>query len=137
MNPIETYCDGYPIAITKIITENDLNYLCQDLGYEYNKYFKLTNDEDKYNFTIDLNTLNIQFSNYPNKKENGYKAMRLIIKDNKTPITETNKIRTFLKAFRGAPIWTLNDLQIFDICLSKIGFNIDKYPAQIRNLLLV
>jgi hypothetical protein len=36
----------------------------------------------------------------------------------------------FLKAFRGAPAWTMDELKVFARCLEKFGFVVKRYPAK-------
>jgi hypothetical protein len=40
-----------------------------------------------------------------------------------------DKIRTHLKAFRGAPLFTLKEIRIWKQCLEKIGFECKKEPT--------
>ena len=44
---------------------------------------------------------------------------------------KNKKIETYLKAFHSAPIWTYEELELFELCLNKISiFVTGKYPAK-------
>jgi hypothetical protein len=45
-------------------------------------------------------------------------------------VTGGHQSTTFLKAFHGAPVWTIEELQIFEQCFAARGFQrIGAYPS--------
>jgi hypothetical protein len=45
---------------------------------------------------------------------------------------EPGKFVTFLKAFRTAPGWTFEELQIFKECLEDAGFKVKRIPSLVE-----
>jgi hypothetical protein len=91
----------------------------------------------------------IVFSNFPGYGDGKYKSMRIFISqygeygiigddvmdkwknNNKILCDKGETIDTFLKSFDGAPLWTIEELTIFEKCFNTIGFKRkDVYPKK-------
>lgn len=129
-----TYTHGFDLKSQKDITTNDFARLC----YSLNKKFGVG-----YEFRPEpISEGGIIMKNFPNKKDKMYKTMRIYINRNHSddyPIIEDDtlekwekeegvklissnrRIGTFLKAFHGAPSWTLDELRLFKECFEEIG----------------
>lgn len=145
----KTLADGFYVKSTKNISKNDFYILCNDLNNTFNEYYGVT----EYSFLPEaISEGGILFKEYPGKVANAYKSMRIFIDmcgDDNWPalstksvmdewkecddkiISEKRKLRTFLKADQNAPIWTLEELQLFEKCFDKIGLKrVGKYPSE-------
>lgn len=131
---------GYKINPNHNFTKENLETLCSNLAARfYNTCeFKLSPSGD------------IEWVEFPGKTDRMYKAMSIScenmystfydyykIDENifnaLTLITLENEIilNTYLKAYRGAPCWSLNELRIFEEEFKKIGMTIvGKYPEK-------
>lgn len=141
-----TCTDGFFIKSIKNISANDFYLLCHKLEYRFNHHFNTTD----FKFVPEsISEGGILFENFPNKKNNMYKSMRIFIEtltddhwpaihsnilnewenNNNKIISNKRKIRTFLKAYEGTPPWTIEELQIFEECFKEIGLlKVGKYP---------
>ena len=146
-----TYTSGFTLKPTRDITKNDLYNICYDL----NKYFSTD-----YSFIPEpITEGGILFLKHPNKynTNRAYKSMRFSSqsgrirwpcidednvmnewKDNNDIIFKkymrndsNTKIGTFLKAFCGADVWTLEELKIFNRVFEKHGIDsFSKMPSK-------
>ena len=139
---ISTYTRGYSLIAIKDISSKDISELCRFLNVSFG---------DGYLFEPERITEGgILMKQWPNKGDIMYKTMRMSFGINgskwpwisthdptneytildKTICTHGTEISTFLKAFHGAPSWTIDELRKFEQCLSSIGLVIKgEYPS--------
>ncbi len=131
---ITTYLYNYRLISKINITKNDIIILCNMLDKEFE------DESPKIKFVPEPKTEGgIQF--LFEGKEKWYKSIRLGIKEksgnwpyiklstvfdewnqnNDVVIYKNNEFQLFFKAFHGAPIFTENELKIFEKCFEKIG----------------
>ncbi len=144
---ITTYTYGYRLISKKDITKNDIIILCNMLNKEFE------NESPKIKFVPEpITEGGIQFIFEGN--ERWYKSIRLGIRDkrgkwpyielstvfdewnqnNDVVINKKNEFQLFLKAFHGAPVFTVDELKIFEKCFEQIGlFKKGAYPKK-KNL---
>jgi hypothetical protein len=153
-----TYTEGPHILFNKSLTKNDYVLLCKELNTKFNDYFKCKNDE--YQFEPEAITEGgICFVNFPGKTSKMYKSMRhslyereynplVTFRNNfKWPIIDPNVMDiwdedyseligkgyygfTFLKAFYGAPVWTLDEINLFQQVMKKYGVKLTHLPRK-------
>ena len=147
---VRTYTQGFNILSEKNITTKDISKLCRRLTEEFNKMF----NSNEFKFEPEpITEGGIIMVNFPNKDDEMYKTIRIqlgfmnnrdkwpwiqnemIEKWESEPeskiITKDEIISTFLKAFHGAPVWTIEELEIFENCFSEIGLKRKgKYPSK-------
>ena len=140
-----TYTCGLTLKTERIITKDDIITMC-----------KLLNSKDEYSNLCEFQPEAIseggilfKFNNLDNK---WYKSVRLcvgkgrnkgkwyLINDNVLSewngnndiIFDKNDIFTlFLKSFDGAPLFTIEELKIWEECFNQIGVvNVGKYPSK-------
>ena len=154
MNTIQvatTYTSGFTLKPTRDITKNDIYNICKDL----NNYFSTD-----YSFIPEpITEGGILFKKTPNKynTNKAYKSMRFSSqsgriswpcinedevmnewKDNQDILFKkymrndhSTKIGTFLKAFCGADVWSLEELKIFNRVFEKNGIDcFSKMPSK-------
>ena len=143
---MSTYTNGLTLKTLKIITKNDIIIMCN-----------LLNNRDEYKNLCEFKPEGISdggiifnFKNAINDK--WYKSVRLQVNndntggkwywinddvvneqtDNNDIIFDKNKtFRIFLKSFHGAPVFTLDELKIWEQCFYQIDIiNIGKYPTK-------
>ena len=139
----ETYAEGFRLKILRDVTTKDIVNLCEMLEIKFNKYY----DTNEFKFRPEpIGEGGIKVVNFPNKTDKMYKTLRIWI--DKQPIdkwpwiTETTfdewkknneehkiiskdrDLRTFLKAFYGAPIWTIYELEIVKECIENVGIQV-------------
>jgi len=155
-----TNTSGYSLFTLNDITTHVFITLCENLEKEFNIYYKT----DCFKFGPEkIYEGGILFLNFPNKTQEMYKTMRIYVEEDsesaqdresdKWPFIEDNtinkwklnkpqkliskgrKVGTRLKSFERAPIWTKEELKLFQICFNQIGIDIIKssYP-KIKNL---
>lgn len=137
---MRTYCGGYRLKTSRTITTLDILQLCQDLRDTFNATYNST----EYEFEPEgISEGGIVFRSLPG---NQYKTMRLGIyqcgkwpwvniqkwKDDPITILQADvEVQTFLKAFDDAPLWTLQELKLFEQCFAKIGLQrVGAYPKK-------
>lgn len=139
--------DGFYIQPQKTITKNDIITMCELLN-QHDFYKDICSFEPE---PISEGGIVFKFINNP---YDYYKSMRIYFsktygyndgewysinkdvmnewKNNDDIIAKKSKrkqIRTFLKSFRNAPIFTKEELKIWENCFEKIGFKrVSKYP---------
>lgn len=143
---MSTYTDGLTFKTEKVITKNDIINLC-----------KLLNNREEYVNICEFKPEGIteggivfKFKNSLNEK--WYKSVRLHVyagnikgkwywinedvmnewNQNDDIIFDINKkFTTVLKSFNGAPVFTLEELKIWEECFNQIGIKkIGKYPTK-------
>ena len=140
-----TYCPGLTLKTTKIITKKDISVLCDELNKKYTevsfKPEKISEGGIIFNFKDNLD----------NQDNRWYKSVRLCayknigakwywVEDN--CLSEWNgsddlifpakvKFTIFLKSFYGAPLFTIEELKIWEECFNQIGIiKVGRYPSK-------
>ena len=145
---IGTYTCGLHLKTERIITKNDIITMC-----------KLLNSKDIYSNLCEFEPEGISEGGIVYKFKNcfdneWYKSVRLGInyhrngyqskgvwywinknimtewyQNNDIIFNENNYFTIFLKSFHGAPLFTVNELKIWEECFNEIGIvNVGKYP---------
>ncbi len=141
-----TYTIGLTLKTERIITKDDIITLC-----------KLLNSKDQYSNLCEFQPEGITeggilFKFKDNLDNKWYKSVRLCVShgesrgkwywvndnylsewtgNNDIIFDENNKFTLFLKSFRGAPIFTLEELKIWEDCFNQIGIiKVGKYPSK-------
>lgn len=141
-----TYTPGLTLQTKKIITKNDIITICDLLKEQYSNLCEFQPEG--------ITEGGILFKFKDNLDNKWYKSVRLCvdygeskgkwywINDNyleewsgtgKDDIIfdKNNKFTLFLKSFRGAPLFTIEELKIWEECFNQIGIiNVGKYPSQ-------
>ena len=134
-----TYTSGYSLKATTAITKNDIICLCSELNSRY------TNGTTFEPEPITEGGIKFIFKD----NSSWYKSVRLrLCNKNKWPwitatvmndwkdntdilLHEQDKITLFLKSFHGAPVFTIEELQLWEECFNKIGLvTVGKYPTK-------
>jgi hypothetical protein len=145
-NKMSTYNIGLSLKTERIITKNDIITMCNLL----NSNCKYSNLCDFTPEAICEGGILYNFKDEFDKE--WYKSVRLCVNHNRAngnwyTITENvisewtgnddiifqknTKFTTFLKSFRGAPVFTLDELKIWEECFKQIGIiKIGKYPSK-------
>ena len=130
---------GYTLGTKANFTNHDLLQLCQFLNRKFNDKY----ETDEYSFLPEriteggiiwdqypkkegYKTMRIFFNNYPFVDEL-YKEETILIHDQcrKIPTNSKNTaLWTRYKAFQGAPLWTQEELILFNECFEEIGLEI-------------
>jgi hypothetical protein len=139
-----TYTNGYQLILSEPLTKKKLIQLCHELKRAFNDFYNST----KFSFEPEpITEGGIVFSNY---SDPFYKTMRISPhnchglygwipenvmeewKENNDILQEPNtKLRTYLKSFHGAPLWTVEELKLFEMCFNKIGIEVlGEYPSK-------
>lgn len=142
---MRTYTYGLTLKTERIITKDDIITMC-----------KLLNSKDKYSNLCEFQPEAIseggivfKFNNLDNK---WYKSVRLcvgwypskgnwyLINDNCLSewsgnndiiFDKNNEFTLFLKSFHGAPLFTIEELEIWEECFNQIGIvNVGKYLSK-------
>jgi len=143
---MSTYTNGFTLKTLKIITKNDIINMCN-----------LLNNRDEYINICKFLPEGIGgggiIFNYKNAvNDNWYKSVRLQVNngntggkwywvndnvinewtDNNDIIFDKNvKFTIFLKSFHGAPVFTLEELKIWELCFNQIGIiKVGNYPTK-------
>ncbi len=139
---MSTYTSGYKLRITTPITKGTIINLCrrlkEEFTTEYGGHWQFQPEpisEGGIIFILDkgYKSMRIYLDDWPHVPDNVMKkwpkeANDIIESDDGKPIKE---ISTFLKSFHGADPWTLDELKIFERCLSEIGLvRKGRYPAK-------
>ena len=144
-NKMSTYTKGITFKTEKDITKNDIITMCNLLNNK-DDYINLCVFEPA---AISEGGIVYKFKNNNNK---WYKSVRLCVKKdyskgewywiNKNVINEwienndiifnkDNTFTIFLKSFHGAPVFTLDELKLWENCFNEIGIvRVGKYPTK-------
>lgn len=147
----ETYIKGYTLIAKQEITKTDFIRFCNLLEDEYNLYYD-TNQYSISPYSEDKRVdSGIVFNNFKNNENTGYKGMSIlrleeyydennklvkqfknIINANTTIVCGKNEILyTILKSFNRAPVYTIEELQLFEKCFNQIGIEVNsEYPKK-------
>jgi len=139
-----TYTKGLTLKTQNIITKNDIINMCELLNNN-DKYINLCKFEPE---PITEGGIVFKFKDH----NTWYKSVRLCVsrnpshgkwyrinnnvmsewKGNNDIIFDQNNIFTiFLKSFHGAPLFTLDEIEIWEQCFNQIGIiNVGKYPSK-------
>jgi hypothetical protein len=142
----ETYTRGFRLKTEQKITKNDIITMC-----------KLLNERDEYINICEFQPEGISEGGIVFKFKDSfndiwYKTVRLgvnhgesdgkwyYVKDNVMTewvnnddiiFPKNNKFTLFLKSFHGAPLFTVDELKIWEECFNKIGIiKVGKYPSK-------
>lgn len=152
---MSTYTDGLTFKTEKVITKNDIINLCKLLNNR-EEYINICEFKPE---DITEGGIVFKFKNALNEK--WYKSVRLCVYSgiskakgynicskgnwyliNENVMNEWNenndiifhaniKFPTVLKSFNGAPVFTLEELKIWEECFNQIGIKkIGKYPTK-------
>jgi hypothetical protein len=141
-----TYTNGLTLKTERIITKNDIITMCNLLNSN-NEYSNLCEFQPE-----GITEGGILFKFKDNFDSNWYKSVRLCVNSrctrgiwywiNENVITEWSgnndiifnnniKFTIFLKSFHGAPLFTLDELKIWEDCFKQIGIvKVGKYPSK-------
>lgn len=129
---------GFDVIATTEVTKAMIVNVCHDLSERFNEIFKT----DEYQFRPEpITEGGIKFVAWPGKTERQYKTLRFHFNLDKWPIVRGDVMETwsnnsdvifrprpkfaaelYIKAFYGAPKWTLQELKIFaDVLSSSCG----------------
>ena len=141
-----TYAVGLTLKTERIITKDDIITMC-----------KLLDSKDEYSNLCEFQPEGITeggilFKFKDNLDNKWYKSVRLCIGhrvskgkwywinenylsewtgNNDIIFDKNNKFTLFLKSFNGAPLFTLEELKIWEECFNQIGIiKIGKYPSK-------
>ena len=143
---MSTYAIVLTLKTKKIITKNDIITIC-----------KLLNSKDEYSNLCEFQPEGISeggilFKFKDNLDKKWYKSVRLCVNcnvsrgkwyfindncisewtgNNDIIFDKNNKFTLFLKSFNGAPLFTLEELKIWEECFNQIGIiKVGKYPSK-------
>lgn len=143
---MRTYTIGLTLKTERIITKDDIITMCQ-----------LLNSKDEYSNLCEFQPEGITeggilFKFKDHLPDTWYKSVRLCVstgcskgkwywindnvlsewsKNNDIIFNKNNKFTLFLKSFNGAPLFTLDELKIWEECFNQIGIvKIGKYPSK-------
>ena len=141
-----TYTHGLTLKTLKIITKNDIITMCNLLNNR-DEYINLCEFKPE---GISEGGIIFNFKNCNN--DNWYKSVRLCVNndnakgnwdwindnvinewtENNDIILDKNKsIKIFLKSFNGAPVFTIDELKIWELCFNQIDIiKVGKYPTE-------
>ena len=127
----ETYTKGMKLKCMRQIRKKDIINLCELLNenIKINKFepepiseggiiYKWKNDNSELYKSVRFNCRNWEYIN--NDVMNAWKDNNDILFD------EQDTFNTFLKSFNGAPIFTINELNIWENCFEIIGIKVIK-----------
>ena len=140
---MRTYTRGLTLKTERIITKDDIITMC-----------KLLNNNDEYSNLCEFQPEGITeggilFKFKDNLDNKWYKSVRLCVGNegkwywitpnvmsewlgnNDIIFNKNNKFTLFLKSFYGAPLFTLDELKIWEKCFNQIGIiKVGKYPSK-------
>ena len=143
-----TYTSGFNMIMDRDVTYADLIQICYDLNQLFDQQYHFAPEPITDGF--------IYFKNYKDDHSGRYKSMRIhphrilwvneetvfndFLNNNDVFIPKTKKdvyssihptkTTTFLKAFRGAPAWTIDELNKFKTVFEKYGIHVKKMPSK-------
>lgn len=141
--PRSTYTPGYNLRTTQPLTKQKLVQLCHALAQAFNTYYQT----DEFSFEPEpITEGGIVFTNYksvyktmrifPTKKFSLYgwlpsNVMQAWQNDTEVLLEAQSEMGTYLKSFHGAPLWTHEDLKLFEQCFNEFGIQVSgKYPTK-------
>ncbi len=136
---MDTYTNGLQFKCNREITKNDLVTLCE-----------LLNTRPEYVDTVEFKPEPIGGGGFiyifKDPSLRGYKSVRFHadkwhwVRENvmtewsgnhELVLKDKRKFGTFLKAFQGAPVFTMEELKIWEECFAQIGVTrVGRYPAK-------
>ena len=143
---MSTYTTGLTLKTQRIITKDDIMTMC-----------KLLNNKDDYSNLCEFQPEGISeggilYKFKDNLDNKWYKSVRLCVGcgestgkwywvndnylsewtgNNDIIFDKNNKFTLFLKSFKGAPVFTLEELKIWEDCFNEIGIiKVGKYPSK-------
>ena len=140
-----TYARGITLKTERIITKDDIITMCKLLNSKY-EYYDLCEFQPE-----GITEGGILFKFKDNLDNKWYKSVRLSISsankgkwycvdDNYLPewsgnndiiFDKNKKFTLFLKSFNGAPLFTLEELKLWEECFNQIGIvKVGKYPTK-------
>lgn len=149
MSPLQimsTYCCGLTLKTENEITKDDIITMC-----------KLLNSKEEYSDLCEFQPEGkreggILFKFKDNLDKEWYKSVRLCVNQNFSEgkwyrvndnylsewtgnndiiFHKNNKFTLYLKSFNGAPVFTLEELKIWEECFNEIGIiKVGKYPSK-------
>jgi hypothetical protein len=155
-----TYTEGPHLKFNRELTKRDYIALCESLSRTFNETFRVTDPVAKYVFHPDSVTEGGFFLfNFPDKRGEMYKCMRHhlyaptkggappppswpFIEDQETVthdwtqasdqtlVPQATVAYTTLKAFYGAPVWTLQELNICKMVLARYDVKLTRMPKK-------
>jgi len=140
-----TYIHGLTFKTKRIITKNDIITMCN-----------LLNSRDEYSNLCKFEPENISEGGivfkFNDLEKNWYKSVRLCVGDNGSRgqwywiynlslsdwvgnndmiFDKQNKFTIFLKSFNGAPVFTIEELKVWEECFSQIDIiKVGKFPSK-------
>jgi len=135
-----TYSNGPTFELQHDITKGDMISICEKLGLVFGVEHTFIPEP--------ITEGGIKIENFPNKKNGSYKSIRFhykeagkwpwvdllkldVWKDNNEVIfTKLGKITTVLKAFHGAPCWSIDELQKLTTVFEQFNINLVKNSRQ-------
>lgn len=148
-----TYTEGPRLGFNQPLTKGDYHSICEELSNRFNKTFS-NGEEDSYIFQPEpITEGGIVMVQFPGKKDQMYKSIRHHIrtesfanvdwpfidektvmdswyKNNTIIIPSKTNASTRLKAFYGAPVWTIDELNIIKSVLIKNGIKVTHMPKK-------
>lgn len=146
----ETYTNGFTLKAYKEITKNDMINMCKFLEDQYSHSCDCEFQPEP----INEGGILYKFKNnlVDDKLLKPYKSVRLCVSgmwsqkswpivsknylsewtgSNDIILDKNDKITLFLKSFYGAPVFTLEELKIWEECFNQIGLKkVGKYPTK-------
>ena len=143
---LSTYTSGYTLKTERNITKNDIITMCKLLSSrdEYSNLCKFQPEgiteggilfkfkegfDNRWYKTVRLCVYRAESrGNWPWINEN---VMTEWIDSNDIIFNINNKFTIFLKSFNGAPLFTIEELKIWEDCFNQIGIiRVGKYPSK-------
>lgn len=143
---MKTYAIGLTLKTERIITKNDIITMCKLLNNK-DEYFNLCEFQPE---GITEGGILFKFKDHLNDK--WYKSVRLCVDynvsegkwywvndnylsewtdNNDIIFDKNNKFTLFLKSFHGSPLFTIEELKIWEECFNQIGIvKVGKYPSK-------
>jgi hypothetical protein len=133
---MNTYTDGFNVKVEMPTTKDSMISICRLLEQRFGDGNVFVPEGIGGGFIL--------WADWPGRQDQkDYKCMRLmgnrswpwVQKDCMTTwvksedvVIAKGKYDTFLKAFRNAPAWTLQELEVFRACLEEHGFKVGRMP---------
>lgn len=138
---MNTYTQGISFKCNNCITKNDIITVCNLLN-EQNEYLNLCEFQPEgtskggilFIYKDDNRWYkSVRFSNYTNGKWYWIDKNVMTEWNNNSDIIfeKDTRFDTFLKSFYGAPLFTLEELKIFEYCFKQVGIiKVGRYPSK-------
>lgn len=136
-----TYTNGITFKTTKSITKKDMITLCDLLKVKFpNDSFepeaiieggiKYKYEDNRYKSVRLCAHYNSSRGEWPRINDNVMSEWK---NNDDIIFPEENTFSTYLKSFHGAPVFTLDELKIWEKCFNEIGIvRVGRYPGQKR-----